>query len=229
MNTTVVGPVEPTERAKFAFVVRAASGYECAGEDSITLDQWRDINRILAGKKLAAAPQQQDDGPDVEDGHDWEGFPDGCERFNCPPDCAPPAQQQGEPVYQVKYDSEIGASFEDTDKETYDAHTGSKRILYTSPPSYDQGFAEAIEAAAAKVDAIRKRVPHYSLGLQEAHNAILALKPTTDTITMSREELRALIEEIEAIMKGEHGSDWADHFSTLFDRLYTVSRALEGK
>jgi hypothetical protein len=27
------------------------------------------------------------DGPDFGDGHDWEGFPGGCERFNCAPGC----------------------------------------------------------------------------------------------------------------------------------------------
>jgi hypothetical protein len=29
------------------------------------------------------------DGPDAEDGHDWEGFPGGCGRFNCGPNCGP--------------------------------------------------------------------------------------------------------------------------------------------
>lgn len=27
-------------------------------------------------------------GPDTHDGHDWEGFPGGCQRMGCSPDCA---------------------------------------------------------------------------------------------------------------------------------------------
>lgn len=39
----------------------------------------------------------------------------------------------GEAVYQVLYAHEIGATFEDTDKDTYDKHKGKKRILFTAP------------------------------------------------------------------------------------------------
>jgi hypothetical protein len=54
-----------------------------------------------ARKLLSAAPKapQQvsntpQDGPDFSDGHDWEGFPGGCERFGCTSNCSPPQQQE---------------------------------------------------------------------------------------------------------------------------------------
>ena len=162
-------------------------------------------------------------------------------------------QQQGEPVYQYRYEIIMDgptrwSDWRDITKEQWDQLEGDgmveRRILYTSSPSYDQGFAEAIETASTKLEKFIEESEE-AIGVQfDAHRELLEdirkLKPTTsiqdtsqakpdDTITMSRDKLRALIEEIEAIMKGEHGSDWADHFATLFDRLYTVSRALEGK
>lgn len=39
--------------------------------------------------------QAGDEGPDVEDGHTWEGFPGGCERFGCAPGCSKDNPQPG--------------------------------------------------------------------------------------------------------------------------------------
>ncbi len=37
---------------------------------------------------MPTAIQSDEKGPDYPDGHDWEGFPGGCARLGCGPDCA---------------------------------------------------------------------------------------------------------------------------------------------
>jgi hypothetical protein len=39
--------------------------------------------------------------------------------------------------------------------------------------------------------------------------------------------LAALVAEVEAIMRGEHGSDWADNFGPLFENVEVAKRLLK--
>jgi hypothetical protein len=65
---------------------------------------YQTLTQDIAFHAFKAALQSQvsntpQDGPDFPDGHDWEGFPGGCERFGCASNCSPPQQEQsGEAV-----------------------------------------------------------------------------------------------------------------------------------
>src|SRR5690606_19016465 len=72
---------------------------------SMAVDLIQDLRQGTAVERrlrelLAAAPAQpaaQGEGPDYSDGHDYEGFPGGCQRLGCDSKCAAPAaHDQGE-------------------------------------------------------------------------------------------------------------------------------------
>jgi len=112
-------------------------------------------------------------------------------------------QQKGEPVGVVKWNGD--------EMDTYyrtNLPDGTK--LYTRSPSYDQGFAEAIEAAANECLSIAD-IPMNNKARVCAEQ-ILKLKPPTDTITMSRDELLKTAEVI------------TDYALTAFARDQAVSR-----
>ena len=105
--------------------------------------------------------------------------------------------------------------------------------LYTSPPSHTQGFAEAIEAAAKKAEEVIaepfKPEATNALPLRKrVSSEILSLKPTTDTITISREELTKLLDAVKATILDANRNGFTRGLETL-EALNTFSRALEGK
>ena len=108
-------------------------------------------------------------------------------------------QQQGEPVYLLEVDKKQGL-YEFVKPEHVAELKDCSTILtyYTHTPSYDQGFAEGIEAA--KQVAVKLGCAGRSILEVEREIEALKLKPTTsiqdtsqakptDTITMSRDGL----------------------------------------
>jgi hypothetical protein len=77
-------------------------------------------NRSMVVLYLAGfVAMEPDTGPDAEDGHDWQGFPGGCERLGCEGVCEVPTGEEEEAISIV--DLTISGVCLNTKQSLYDA------------------------------------------------------------------------------------------------------------
>ena len=77
-------------------------------------------NRSMVVLYLAGfVAMEPDTGPDAEDGHDWQGFPGGCERLGCEGVCEVPTGEEEETISIV--DLTVSGVCLNTKQSLYDA------------------------------------------------------------------------------------------------------------
>jgi hypothetical protein len=209
-------PVEPTNA-----MVEAAELDSCG---RLLADDIADAYSAMLSA-APKAPQQvsntPQDGPDFSDGHDWEGFPGGCERFGCTSNCSPPQQQEqsGEAFDKWLADNERRMHCGHfTDREMMRAAYEAGRNSSTATPTATAVAAMVIKQAA---DLVRESLEGRAGDMLESE--ILALTPAN-----AEAELEALMMRVAELRDQESAKGYMDAAYQVSDAAI-VRRVLDEK